>query len=258
MSGAASERGPGPESEPASERGPVPESEPVRERLHWRELALSLAGVLGGAGLIAVVPDLRHAVAFALHGDLDGLRHQFRGLGLGGVALLFGLMLAHAVLFYPTEIVTATAGFVYGFAPGLALAMGGWLASALLAYALGQALGRPGIQLVFGARRFDELCRAIERGGISLLLVVRLIPIVPFSFTGYVAGAVRVPRWRFGWTTFLGYLPLTVIVGYLGAQAKTLSLNDPIVWLLVGAIVAMFAASRLVRVEWSAPSDRKD
>jgi uncharacterized membrane protein YdjX (TVP38/TMEM64 family) len=242
----------------ASERKPAPEGELVRERLHWRELALSLAGVLGGAGLIAVVPDLRHAVTFALHGDLDGLRHQFRGLGFGGVALLFGLMLAHAVLFYPTEIVTATAGFVYGFAPGLALAMGGWLASALLAYALGQALGRPAIQLVFGVRRFDELRRAIERGGISLLLVVRLIPIVPFSLTGYVAGAVRVPLWRFGWTTSVGYLPLTVTVGYLGAQAKTLSLSDPIVWLLVVVVVALFAASRLVRVEWRTPSEPRD
>jgi uncharacterized membrane protein YdjX (TVP38/TMEM64 family) len=167
-------------------------------------------------------------------------------------------MLAHAVLFYPTEIVTATAGFVYGFAPGLALAMGGWLASALLAYLLGHALGRPFIQLVFGARRFDELRRAIERGGVSLLLVVRLIPVVPFSLTGYVAGAVRVPLWRFSWTTFVGYLPLTVIVGYLGARAKTLSLNDPLVWLLAAAFVALLAASRLVRVAWRAPTDGSD
>ena len=230
----------------------------MRERLHWRELALSLAGVLVGAGLIAVVPELRHAVTFALHGDLEGLRHQFRGLGLGGVALLLGLMLAHAVLFYPTEIVTATAGFVYGFAPGLALAMGGWLASALLAYALGHTLGRPFIQLVFGARRFEDLRRSIERGGVPLLLVVRLIPVVPFSLTGYVAGAAHVPLWRFTWTTFLGYLPLTVAVGYLGAQAKTLSLNDPVVWLLVAAIVGLFAASRLVRVEWRAPAEPDD
>ncbi|HWG07432.1 MAG TPA: VTT domain-containing protein [Solirubrobacteraceae bacterium] len=242
----------------ASQRSPGPAGEPRLEHLRWREVAFSLAGVLAGAGLIAVVPDLRQAVTSALHGDLDGLREQFRGLGFGGVALLFGLMLAHAVLFYPTEIVTATAGFVYGFAPGLALAMGGWLASALLAYLLGHALGRPAIQLVFGARRFEELGRAIERGGASLLLVVRLIPVVPFSLTGYVAGAVRVPLWRFSWTTFLGYLPLTVIVGYLGAQAKTLSLDDPLVWLLAAAIVALFAASRLVLPAWRAPADADD
>jgi uncharacterized membrane protein YdjX (TVP38/TMEM64 family) len=224
------------------------DAEPRRERVHWRELALSLGGVLVGAGIIAAVPELRHAVTLALHGDLDGLRREFRGLGFSGVALLFGLMIAHAVLFYPTEIVTATAGFVYGFAPGLALVMGGWLASALLAYLLGITLGRPFIQFLFGARRFAELERVVERGGVSLLLALRLIPIVPFSLTGYVAGAVRVPLWRFSWTTFLGFLPLTALVGYLGAQAKTLSLDDPRLWLLAGALVALFAATRLVRV----------
>jgi uncharacterized membrane protein YdjX (TVP38/TMEM64 family) len=220
----------------------------ARERLHWRELALSLAGVLAGAGLVAAVPELRHAVTFALHGDFDGLRRELRSLGFGGVALLFGLMLAHAVLFYPTEIVTATAGFVYGFAPGVALVMGGWLASALLAYVLGQTLGRPFIQLVLGARRFGEIQRVVERGGSSLLLAVRLIPIVPFSLTGYVAGAVRVPLWRFSWTTFIGYLPLTALVGYLGAEAKSLSLSDPRIWLLLGGMLVLFAASRFVRV----------
>lgn len=240
----AEERSPethGPDGQPSVVGGRL-------ERLHWRELALSLVGLLGGVAIVLAVPELRHAVTLALHGDLDGLRHELRGLGFDGVALLLGLMLAHAVLFYPTEIITATAGFVYGFAPGLALVMGGWLASALLAYLLGHALGRPFIRLVFGARRFEQLERAVERGGISLLLAVRLIPVVPFSLMGYVAGAVRVPLWRFGWTTFVGYLPLTALVGYLGAQAKSLSLSDPRVWLLGGAMLALFAASRLVRV----------
>jgi uncharacterized membrane protein YdjX (TVP38/TMEM64 family) len=157
-------------------------------------------------------------------------------------------MLAHAVLFYPTEIVTATAGFVYGFVPGLALVTGGWLASALLAYMLGWAVGRPLISVAAGRRRVTGLEHAVEGGGASLLLTARLIPIVPFSLVGYIAGAVRVPLWRFGWTTLIGYLPLTIIVAYLGSQAKTLSLSDPRVWLSVGALLAVLAATRLAGV----------
>jgi uncharacterized membrane protein YdjX (TVP38/TMEM64 family) len=200
-----------------------------------------------GALLVIVIPDLRHAVSHALHGDLDGLRDQFRGLGAGGVALLLGLIMIHAVLLYPTELVTATAGLVYGFLPGLALALGGWLASALLAYLLGRTVGRPLVRRLFGAQRTMRLEGSVARGGVSLLLLMRLIPLVPFSLTGYVAGAARVPVWRFGWTTAVGYLPLTALVAYLGSQSRSLSVGDPRLWLAVGAILLLLGAGRLLR-----------
>jgi uncharacterized membrane protein YdjX (TVP38/TMEM64 family) len=221
-----------------------------RERVRWplRELALGFGGIVVSAGLVMLVPDLRHAVSLALDGDLGGLRDQFRDLGSSGVALMLALMLAHAVLFYPTEIVTATAGFVYGFLPGLALVTGGWLASALLTYLLGRAIGRPLISLVAGSRRVTGLERAVERGGATLLLTARLIPIVPFSLVGYLAGAVRVPLARFVWTTVIGYLPLTVFVTYLGSQAETLSLADARVWVAVGVLLALIV---VVRMRWA-------
>lgn len=214
-----------------------------------RELALALAGILLFAGIVAAVPDLRHAVGHALSGDLGGLRREFRALGAEGVGLLLALILAHAVLFYPTEIVTATAGFVYGFLPGLALALGGWILSGLLAYLLGWAIGRPLIGAVLGERRAEELERLVERGGPTLLLALRLIPIVPFSLTGYLAGATRVRLWRFTWTTAVGYLPLTAIVAYLGAEAKSLSASDPRVWIAAAALAALLAAARFVGFE---------
>jgi uncharacterized membrane protein YdjX (TVP38/TMEM64 family) len=213
---------------------------------HLRDLAVAVGSIAVAAGLLMLVPDLRHAVSLTLNGDLEGLRREFRHLGVDGVTLLLALILAHAVLFYPTEIVTATAGFVYGFLPGLALVTGGWLASALLAYLLGRTVGRPFIHVVFGRRRFLALERAVERGGTPLLLAVRLIPIVPFSLMGYVAGAVRVPLWRFGWTTVVGYLPLTVAVVYLGSRAQSLSLNDPLVWGAVVLLLGLLMASQVV------------
>ncbi len=211
-----------------------------------RELGLALASILILAGIAFAVPDLRHAMLRALSGDLGGLRLEFRDLGAEGVALLLALMLAHAVLFYPTEIVTATVGFVYGFLPGLALALGGWIVSGLLAYLLGWAIGRPLVRIVFDERRAVELERLVARGGATLLLALRLIPIMPFSLTGYLAGAARVRPWRYVWTTAVGYLPLTAIVVYLGSQAKSLSASDPRVWIAAAAISALLAAARFV------------
>lgn len=216
------------------------ETEPARPR-RWVQLTLVLATVLVGLGIIVAVPWLRHSFVLCLHGDFAGLRVYIKHLGAWGVALLIGLMLMHAVIYYPTELVTATAGFVYGWLPGLAIVLVGWLLSALLSYLLGRRLAGPLLQSLLG-RRYRDFERAIDRGGTPLLLGYRLIPVVPFSFMGYAAGAAQTKLWTFTWTTIVGFLPLTIAVTYLGSRAQSLSLADPYVWaavaLLVGLIVA--------------------
>jgi len=205
------------------------------------DLALGVATVVAVVALILLVPELRHSVGLALHGHFAALRTYVHSLGAGGLALLLGLMVAHAVVFYPSEIITATAAYIYGFAPALALVLAGWLLTALLSYVLGRAVGGPLLRALLG-RRFAQLERAVTDGGISLLLAGRLIPVVPFAFLGYAAGATRVNVWRFSWTTVVGYLPLTALVTYLGSSARTLSLTNPLVWIAVAIAALMLGA----------------
>jgi uncharacterized membrane protein YdjX (TVP38/TMEM64 family) len=210
------------------------------------ELAAGIATIVMGVGAIALVPELRHCVSLAVHGQFAGLRSYIRSLGAGGLALLLALMLGHAIVWYPSEIVTATAGYVYGFGPGLAFVVVGWLLAALLSYALGRSVGRPLLQRLLG-QRFVWLTTTMERGGTSLLLSGRLIPIVPFATLGYAAGATHVSLWRFSWTTVVGYLPLTTAVVYLGSRAQTLSASDPLVWVAAAALIGLLVGERLYR-----------
>lgn len=226
----------------ATERRPPPSSS---RQGRW-ELLAGVVAILAAVALILVVPQLRHCVGLVLHGRFSDLRAYIRSLGAGGVALLMGLMLAHAIVFYPSEIVTATAAYAYGFLPGLALAVAGWWLSALLSYALGGAVGRPLLRAVLG-HRFVSLEQVIDRGGASLLLSGRLIPVVPFALVGYAAGATRVNLWRFSWTTVLGYLPITTAVCYLGSQAQTLSTSNPLVWLAAALLIGLVVAEWVVR-----------
>ena len=205
------------------------------------ELAAGVAAIVLGLVLILIVPPFRHCVGLVLHGKFGSLRHYIRSLGAGGVALLLGLMLAHAIVFYPSEIITATAAYAYGFGPGLAFVVVGWWIAALFSYGLGRTVARPLLRRILGLR-FARLERGIERGGIPLLLSARLIPIVPFALVGYAAGATHTNVWRFSWTTVVGYLPLTVAVVYLGSKARTFSTSDPLVWAAVAVVVGLLAA----------------
>jgi uncharacterized membrane protein YdjX (TVP38/TMEM64 family) len=205
-------------------------------------VAFTLAGIALLAALVFAVPALHDAAVAAIHGDTAEVRSQLDSLGLAGPLLIVALALLHAVVFYPAEIVDAAAGFAYGFFPALALMMTGWMLSALLCFAVGRSLARPLLDRWFGTERFERAEAMIERGGATLLLAVRLIPIVPFSLVCYAAGAARVPAWRFAWTTAVGYLPITAIAVYFGTRLEGLSLTDPLVLATAAGLLALLLA----------------
>jgi uncharacterized membrane protein YdjX (TVP38/TMEM64 family) len=202
-------------------------------------VAITLTGFVLLAGLVLAVPDLRGAFEAAVRGDTAEVRSRVDSLGLAGPLLILALALVHAIVFYPAEIVDAAAGFAYGFFPALALTMTGWVLSGLLCWAVGRSVARPLLDRWLGSERFERTEAAIERGGATLLIAVRLLPIVPFSLVSYAAGAARVPAWRFAWTTALGYLPITALGVYFGTRLEGLSLTDPLVFATAAALLLL-------------------
>jgi uncharacterized membrane protein YdjX (TVP38/TMEM64 family) len=212
-----------------------------RPRVPLVEIGFTLAGIAVIALLVLAVEPLRESVVAAIHGDNAEVRRQIDRLGAAGPLLILLLTVVHAVVFYPAEIVDAAAGFAYGFLPALALMELGWVLSGLACWAVGRSVARPLLDRWLGEERFERIEAMIERGGVVLLLSLRLLPIVPFSIVSYAAGAARVPAWRFAWTTAVGYLPITAIAVYFGTRLEGLSLTDPIVFLSAAALLALVA-----------------
>lgn len=209
-----------------------------KNRLPRAEIAITLAGIGLMALVVVLVDPLRDSVSALVQGDHDEVRRQIDRLGLWGPLLILALCLLHSVVFYPAEVVDAAAGFAYGFFPAMVLAMAGWLLNGLVCWAIGRSIARPLFDRWFGEERFERVERSIERGGPTLLLAMRLIPILPFSIVSYAAGAARVPLGRFLWTTALGYLPITAIAVYFGTRLEGMSLTDPLV---LGSGLALLA-----------------
>jgi uncharacterized membrane protein YdjX (TVP38/TMEM64 family) len=210
----------------------------AEEHTNWIPIIASVGLALSIVALVLLVHPLRQAVTDALRGDTASLREDLRGFGVGGGLLVLALALSHAIIFYPAEILDAAVGFVYGFWIGLPLVMAGWMLNGIVCHQIGRHAARPALVRMFGAERFARYEGVVERGGITLLLACRMVPIVPFSLFSYVAGSARVPLGTFMWTTAVGYLPLTVLFVYLGSKLEELSPNDPAIW--VGAAGLIF------------------
>jgi uncharacterized membrane protein YdjX (TVP38/TMEM64 family) len=217
-----------------------------KDRLPLAEIGITLAGIAAMAAIVVTVDPLRDSVSALLAGDHEQVRKEIDSLGFAGPLLILALALLHSVVFYPAEIVDAAAGFAYGFFPAMALVMSGWLLNGLVCWAIGGRVARPLFDRWFGEERFRRVEGTIERGGATLLLAMRLIPILPFSIVSYAAGAARVPLWPFVWTTLVGYLPITAISVYFGTRLEGLSLTDPLVLGSALALLALLGAGHLV------------
>lgn len=228
-----------------TQRKPDPERT-ERPRLPLAEIGITLGGIALLAAIFLAIPDLRDSARYAIQGDHEAVRKEIDDLGAWGPFLIFALTLAHTVVFYPAEIVDFAAGFAYGFFPALALVMVGWIVSGVLCWLIGGSVARPLLDRWLGAERFERIEARIERGGVTLLLAMRLIPILPFSIVSYAAGAARVPLWRFVWTTALGYLPITALSVYFGTRLEGLSLTDPLVFASAAVLLALLGAGHWV------------
>src|SRR4051812_6852413 len=148
---------------------------------HHRGIWLTLLGVAAFAAVVALVPPLREGVASVLSGDAGRLRSELRDLGAGGALVLAGLMLVHAVIPFPSELLNAAAGFVYGFWVALPLVLAGWLLSALATYAIGRGAGRPLLLRLVGGGRLGGGSRLVERGGPAGAVPPPALPLLPLN-----------------------------------------------------------------------------
>ncbi len=122
----------------------------------------------------------------------------------------------------PKSVVSVAAGFIWGFGLGVALVTIASAIGAGLAFLIGRALGRDLVERVIGdrLRRIDD---ALSEKGLRAVIVLRLIPILPFTVVNYGAGLTEVSVRDYALGTLIGILPGTVVFVVIGAISSTLA-----------------------------------
>lgn len=208
-------------------------------------------GTLVWAGAIALPlvlawarPDMWHLVQAAcqrMHlGQARDLIGRWGPWAPGASVLL---MIVHTIVPFPAEILIAANGVLFGFWIGLAVSWVGAMASACLPFAVARALGRGGTARIIPRRTLAWMDALVTRGDWTVALVVRFIPLFPFSLFNFALG--RTPlTWRtFLWTTGVGVLPAiaaAVAAGYGATGAPNLLPWALSAWLSLAALGMIF------------------
>lgn len=127
-----------------------------------------------------------------------------------------GLYTAFNVFLIPATILTLTAGVVWGWVIG-----GLWvLAASTVASAVPYFIGRSGAgwaeELL--ERRAARIHRTLRNEGFISLLLMRLVPIVPYNVLNYAAGVAGIKVRDYLLATFIGTIPGIFIFTYLASS----------------------------------------
>lgn len=144
------------------------------------------------------------------------------------VAIYAGLTVA----LVPGTALTLVSGALFGPTRGAAYALAGATIGAVIAFAVGRALGREGARQLLGPR-LPRVEAALDHTGFGALLILRLLPIVPFNGLNYAAGVTGIRVLPYVAATALGILPGTVAVAVAGS-----SLTDPTSPAFLGSLLA--------------------
>jgi uncharacterized membrane protein YdjX (TVP38/TMEM64 family) len=145
-----------------------------------------------GVGLLAVVVGALAVLAQVV--DLpDGgeLRSWVGATGTLAPAVFVVVCAMGTSAFFPKPVLATTAGLLFGVVVGTALAVVGFTIGALIAFGVGRRLGRSAVARWLGSRlRVLEVIFA--RRGVAATLVLRLLPVLPFTLANYGAGVTAV------------------------------------------------------------------
>ena len=215
----------------------------------WRVTVVLLT--LGALAAIWRWTPLREVVA------LESLVRMARALDESSMApvLVLAAYVLGGLLVVPVTALIAATGIVFGPVVGTLYALSGALLSAAVTYWIGRRIGRHAVRRLAGSR-LNRITRRLAKKGTMAIVVVRLLPVAPFSVVNAVAGASHIGLREFLLGTFAGMLPgILAIVFFVDRVSAAVTDPRPYNFLTLAAVavivvaVAVFIHRRLVRTD---------
>lgn len=163
------------------------------------------------------------------------------GAAVALFAAAYGLCTA---AFVPRPLLNLAAGALFGSQAGLAAAIAGTVLGAGISFTLGRLLGQDALRPLLRGRWLTAADGQLSRHGFRSVLVLRLLPGIPFAASNYCAAVSRMGYLPFLLATGIGSVPNTA--AYVVAGSSAASPTSPVFLIAAGFIVASSLVGALV------------
>jgi uncharacterized membrane protein YdjX (TVP38/TMEM64 family) len=136
----------------------------------------------------------------------------------GPIAFIVGYVVG-VILWVPASLFTLAAGAMFGLGLGTVYVMIGAYIGATVSFLIARYAARGVLERRLAeSARFAAIDRAVGRHGRRIVLLLRLSPVIPFSFLNYALGVTRVSLADYV-VGMVGMVPATMAYVYFGALA---------------------------------------
>ncbi|MFC4565731.1 TVP38/TMEM64 family protein [Nocardiopsis mangrovi] len=151
--------------------------------------------------------------------DIGVLRAWIEAAGPAAPAVFVAVYTAAVLGFVPRPLLSAAAGVLFVPVLGVAAALAGGVASALVQFAIARFVARDAVRSRIPERAAARLDQVIGARGVLAVVQLRLLPVIPFAVVNYGLGVTALRTRWFVLGTALGSLPATTALVLVGDAA---------------------------------------
>ena len=167
-------------------------------------------------------------------------------LGFGIYApLMFILLFTLApLIFFPDGILALAGGLIFGFAWGSFYIVLGALCGGTLSFYLARLYGNK-MREKLAHEKLINFQKSVKRHGFIMILLLRLVPLVPFNIISYSAGFSTIRYRDFFFATLFGMSPGVLVYANIGAQSLAFGSRE--FYISIGLLVALVVVSMVLK-----------
>ena len=159
-----------------------------------------------------------------------------------------GLFALLPAFFFPVAVLALAGGLLFGLVWGSLYTFLGAILNCTLMFLLARYAGREKVERLM-ARKLSpvwqsRLQRLNSSGGFLLLIVLRLIPAVPYNLINYAFGLTAMSYRTYILASAIGIIPGTL--AFINIGDKALDVASPDFWIAIGLLGALLAVTTLL------------
>ncbi|MDB5190555.1 MAG: rane protein [Segetibacter sp.] len=156
-------------------------------------------------------------------GDKQRIKTWVDGFGFWGPFIIIVAMIVQLFLIVvSTVFLMLVAILCYGPILGSLIALAGLFCASTVGYFIGKFVGKEAAEKLMGQKTSDKVRRLIDKHGYKAVILVRLTPVSSNDAISFIAGVANMNYFKFIAATFIGILPLTILLAWLGEDWERL------------------------------------
>ncbi len=177
--------------------------------------------------------------------ELEGLLSR---LGKGAPIAYMGLWAILPVFFFPVPILALAGGLLFGLFWGSLYTFLGAILNCSLMFLIARFIGREQVKQLIQKKLSPQWQKRLEtaggRQGFLLLIILRLIPAVPYNLINYTFGLTEMTFGAYMIASAVGIIPGTL--AFINIGDKALDVNSPSFWLAIALMVLLLVTTSLL------------